>query len=401
MPRDDPATGASRTALPLGPHERLFGDCSFCPKMCRHACPVAEAEASEAATPAWKGALIRLHAEGRLPLAGAVAEAAYKCTDCLLERTYCLHGHATPPAYVAVRTRAVAAGVAPAAALSYVERVRRLANPFGPSSDMRAELAAALPPGAPLLADGAPAEVAFFPGCAAVARAPDVVRHGLAVLSRVEAIAAARRDLVVPCLAAGAGCCGYPLLSGGDLEGFRALAARLHPQIAGARTIVSPDPGCVFTLNVLWKEHAAIDLGGRATTLVERLAGRLDAVRAAIRHEAAGRFAYHDPCFLGRRRGVYDEPRALLAAACGGRPPLELATAREGAWCSGAGGVYAKIWPERADRIRERRTAELAETGAARLATACPSCVRTFRKGLPPARVADVATVLAEAMELG
>lgn len=388
------------SALPLAPHESMLADCEFCPKMCRFGCPVAEAEASETATPAWKGTLLRLHVQDRLPLAGAVAEAAYKCTDCLLQQTHCLHGHAVPEAYLAARTAAVAAGVAPEAAASLIERVRALGSPFEDAAAMRERLAAAVPAGMSLLADGAAAPQAFFPGCAAVARAPDVVRDNLLVLSRVEGIATARPDARVPCLAAGAGCCGYPLLAAGDLEGFRRLAGRLAPALAGVASIVSPDPGCVHTLNVYWKEHAGIDIGGRATTSVERLHERLDAVRAAVRAPVRASVAYHDPCFLGRRRGAYAAPRALIAAACGDAPPRELATSRERAWCSGAGAVYGKIWPESAAKIRERRLGDFDETGASRLATACPSCVRTFRKQLPPARAVDVVTLLAEAMGL-
>ncbi len=390
--------GAPARILPLAPYERTIGDCAFCPKMCRFACPVAEAEASEAATPAWKGALIRLWAEGRLPLAGAVAEAAYKCTDCLLQRTFCAHGHETPAAYAAVRARAVAEGAAPERARTFVERVRRLGNPFEAALDRK--LAGALPPGTPLLEAGARADLVFFPGCAAVARAPDAARDAAAVLARVESLARARPEGRVPCSAAGAGCCGLPLFAAGDLEGFRAFAERLAPALSRAREIAVLDPGCAYAIDVLWREHAGIELPARVVTLAERLAARLDHVRAAIVRPARGAFAYHDPCFLGRRRGVYEAPRALLALALGGRPPVELPSAREAAWCSGAGGPYAKLWPDRAARIRARRIAEFRETGAASLATACPSCVRAFRKDLLPGAVKDIASVLAEAMAL-
>lgn len=383
--------------LPLAPHLRMLATCEFCPKMCRFASPEAEAEASEAATNAWKGTLIRLHAEGRLPLAGAVAEAAYRSTDSLLERTHCVHRHETPPAYLAVRTQAVAAGVAPPGVLSYIERVRRLGNPFAAAAELAARLREQIPAGTPIVRAGEAAAMVFFPGCAAVARAPEIVRDGLAVLSRVEEISSARPGARVACSAAGAGCCGYPLAAAGDLEGLRQLAERLAPALGGARAIVSPDPGCVYTLNVLWKEHAGIDLGGRATTAVEWLGARLDAVRAAIVRPVRGSLAYHDPCHLGRYRGVHDAPRALLAAASEGTPPRELAWNRENAWCCGAGAVYGKIWPDSANRIRDRRLAEFAESGAGRLATACPSCVRTFRKG--GAEATDLLSVLAAAMD--
>ncbi len=367
---------------------RAVADCAFCPKMCRFACPVAEAEASEAATPAWKGTLAHHFCGGRLPIPGPVAEAAYKCTDCLLSKTYCLHEHEVPESYAAVRAAAFRAGAAPARVASYDERVRGLGNPF--AADLPAALARLVPP-AELLRDGARSDVVLFPGFAATRHAPDATRDARAVVARVE-----RAPLL--CAASGAGCCGYPLHAAGDLEGFRAVARRTAAALAGAREVVSLDPGCVHTMNVLWPA-ADVQFRGRARTLVERLAERLDAVRAAVRAPlpAAETVAYHDPCFLGRYRGVYDAPRALLGAALG-RPPAELSWSRERAWCSGAGAVYGKVDPASAARIADRRLAEHAESGARRLATACPSAQRMFAKARAPAAVVDVVTVLAEAL---
>ncbi|HVY60154.1 MAG TPA: (Fe-S)-binding protein, partial [Planctomycetota bacterium] len=193
-------------------HERTVGDCRYCPKMCRVACPVAEAEASEAATPTWKGTLAHAWMRGETPLAGPVAEAAYRCTDCLLSRTYCLHEHEVPEPYQVVRSAAMAEGVAPLLARTYAERVRRLGNPF--EADLSRRLEAIAAPGeareAALLADGARADAVLFPGCAAVRHDLDLVRDARAVTERVE-----RAPL--RCAASGAGCCGYPLWSAGDV----------------------------------------------------------------------------------------------------------------------------------------------------------------------------------------
>jgi Fe-S oxidoreductase len=362
--------------------------------MCRYACPVAEAEASEAATPTWKGAQLRRRLENGAPLAGPVAEAAYACSDCGLAHEHCLHGHRPFDAYRAVRIEAYAAGVAPERARSFAARVRRLGNPFEEGLERR--LARAAPAGA-LLAEGARAERVLFPGCTAMRHAPATIAEALLVVERVE-------RAPVPVAASGAGCCGLPLLAVGDLEGFRGMASRLARALEGAGEVLALDPGCAHAMDALYPA-AGVTPRVRARTLVERLGERLDAVRAAVvrplEGEEAARLAYHDPCWLGRHRGVFEPPRALVAAASG-RPPLEAPTCRERAWCSGAGLPYAKLRPAGAARIRERRLEEFREAGAARIVTACPSAARMLGKGLPAESAPlDVVSLLARAMAPG
>jgi len=377
--------------LPLAAHEETLKDCSFCPKMCRAACPVAEAEASEAATPTWKGALALAWHQGRLPLAGAVAEAAYKCTDCGLAEEHCLHDHRPWEAYAAVRAAAFASGQAPERARTFAARVKRLGNPY--AADLPDRLRACAPDAA-FLPDGARTERVLFPGCTAVRHAPGTIADARLVIERSE-----RSPVSVA--SSGAGCCGAPLLAMGDVEGARVLASRLAKALAGAGEVLTLDPGCAHAMSTLWPQ-AGIRPRINARTVIERLGERLDAVRAAVRAPVdAGPIAYHDPCALARHRGVVSAPRALIEAATG-RAPLEAATCREKAQCSGAGGPYAKLHKEGAARIRDRRQAELAETGATRIVTACPSAARTLGKGRGAAGLEeppfDVITLLARAM---
>jgi len=58
------------------------------------------------------------------------------------------------------------------------------------------------------------------------------------------------------------------------------------------------------------------------------------------RKELGRRVTYHDPCTLGRYNGVYDEPRALIAAT--GCDLIEMQRTRDNSFCCGAGG--GRIW---------------------------------------------------------
>ena len=58
--------------------EDVRNTCSFCPKLCRHACPAAEAEQSELATPTFKQQVALLAASGKRPLDRDRARVLYK-----------------------------------------------------------------------------------------------------------------------------------------------------------------------------------------------------------------------------------------------------------------------------------------------------------------------------------
>ena len=88
---------------------------------------------------------------------------------------------------------------------------------------------------------------------------------------------------------------------------------------------------------------------------------------------------FHDPCYLGRYRNVYDEPRAV--AALGG-DVVEAERNHERSFCCGAGGGLAFLGEETGQRVSQVRAAELAATGATTIAAACPFCNSMLRDAL-------------------
>jgi Fe-S oxidoreductase len=95
------------------------------------------------------------------------------------------------------------------------------------------------------------------------------------------------------------------------------------------------------------------------------------------------RVTYHDPCWLGRRSGIYDAPREILGSVPG-LQLVEMPRNRENAFCCGGGGgnFISDILGggEKApSRIRVR---EAADSGAEIIAVSCPICARMIEDAL-------------------
>jgi Fe-S oxidoreductase len=90
---------------------------------------------------------------------------------------------------------------------------------------------------------------------------------------------------------------------------------------------------------------------------------------------------YHDSCYLGRWNEIYQDPREVAAAACGGARPREMQQAGYKSFCCGAGG--GRMWmEEEAPRINNERTDQALATGADTIATACPFCIVMISDGI-------------------
>lgn len=82
---------------------------------------------------------------------------------------------------------------------------------------------------------------------------------------------------------------------------------------------------------------------------------------------------YHDPCYLGRHNGIYDEPRRILQAI----PDLKLVEmqhCRDQSFCCGGGGGGSFLPKKKETSLALIRVKEAMNTGARIIATACPYC---------------------------
>ncbi len=167
-------------------------------------------------------------------------------------------------------------------------------------------------------------------------------------------------------------CTGDPARRSGNEYLFQMLATQNVEMFdgMGVKKIVVQCPHC---FNTFANEYP--QLGGNYevihhSQLLEQLIadGRLDMSGASLPE----RVVYHDSCYLGRHNDVYDPPRKVLGSLSGidiVEAPRSGATSR----CCGAGG--ARMWMEESGtKINIDRSQELIDTGATRIATACPFC---------------------------
>jgi len=164
---------------------------------------------------------------------------------------------------------------------------------------------------------------------------------------------------------------------------------------AGVKKMVSICPHCVRTIGEDWKEFGANFLIEHHSELLARMESRLPGPAAA-----RDTIVFHDPCYLGRYRNIYDEPRSVL-----GRfgELVEARRARERSFCCGAGGGQMFLGEEKGKRVNLERGEELVATGAQTIATACPFCQTMFRDAMgsmaqPLPKLLDIAQIAAAAI---
>ncbi len=182
---------------------------------------------------------------------------------------------------------------------------------------------------------------------------------------------------------------------GNDLL-FQQLAEQNLETLKQAKVarIVSICPHCVRTISTDWKDY------GEAPPIEhhsEFMARHLDQLPKS---DGGQKIVYHDPCYLGRYRGVYDEPRAVIARS---GEVVDPPRARERSFCCGAGGGLAFLGEEKGERVSHARAKELVATGADVVGAACPFCNTMFRDALAavsdtPPKLLDIAQIAAASL---
>jgi Fe-S oxidoreductase len=164
---------------------------------------------------------------------------------------------------------------------------------------------------------------------------------------------------------------------------------------AGVKKLLSICPHCVRTIQEDWKEYGAPPAIEHHTEFLARHAASLPQ-----KPSSGESIVFHDPCYLGRYRNIYEEPRALVSLS---GKLVEAPRSRERSFCCGAGGGLTFLGEESGDRISHNRAQELADTGASTIAAACPFCNTMLRDAINstsanPPQLLDIAQLIARSL---
>lgn len=171
-------------------------------------------------------------------------------------------------------------------------------------------------------------------------------------------------------------CCGESVRAAGNEELFKRLARENIKTFIdhGVKKILTSSPHCYHTFRNDYTEFKA---SFEVIHITQFLFELIKEGRLEIKKEYQKRVTYHDPCYLGRHNGIYDEPREVLERIPGLKL-IEMPDSRESSLCCGMGG--GRIWMETAkgERFSDLRLQQALDIGAEVLVTACPYCITQF-----------------------
>jgi Fe-S oxidoreductase len=193
-------------------------------------------------------------------------------------------------------------------------------------------------------------------------------------------------------------CTGDPVRRLGNDLLFSQMAEANIEQFKSAKVgkLLSICPHCVRTIGEDWKEFGATFQIEHHSELLARLQDKLPQ-----RADGREKVVFHDPCYLGRYRGVYEQPREVIARWGELTDPERT---RQRSFCCGAGGGQMFLGEEKGKRVNVERAGELAATGAAVVGTACPFCQTMFRDAFgtvteAPPKLLDIAQIAAASID--
>jgi Fe-S oxidoreductase len=213
-------------------------------------------------------------------------------------------------------------------------------------------------------------EILYFPGCylSYDPRLKKVARATAAILNK------AGVDFGI--LGEKENCCGESIRKTGEEELFRRLAKDNIKNFIdnGVKKILVSSPHCYHTFK---NEYPEFMVHFEVVHLTQFLFELIQDGRLELNKEYAKKIAYHDPCYLGRHNGIYDEPRQVLKKVSG-LEFNELADHGVDSLCCGGGG--GRIWMEtqKGERFCDIRLEQAMDVGAEILVTACPYCISNF-----------------------
>ena len=296
-------------------------------------------------------------------------EEIWRCTTCGTCPQACPRGVDQIEAGVSLRKLAAEYDVFPghvAPITNVVASLTSEGNSLGGDRDQRAAWAKGLP--VKTFSEGM--EVLYFTGCY------------LSYDPRMRKVAAATANILNKAgvdfgiLGSKESCCGESIRKTGHEELFKRLAKQNIKEFIdkGVKKILVSSPHCYHSFK---NEYPEFMVNFEVVFVTQYISELINSGRLKLSKDYAKKVTYHDPCYLGRHNGLFDEPRQVLQQVPG-LQLSEMADSREKSLCCGGGG--GRIWMEtpKEERFSDIRLRQAVAVGAEVLATSCPYCITNF-----------------------
>ena len=348
-------------------------------------------------------------------------DALWACTTCMACMEICPVAIEHVPKIVDMRRSLVMEeSDFPQETTSVLNNIERNGNPWEISNDTRADWAADL--GIPLMAENPEADVLYWVGC----MGSFDQRNKRVATSVARILKAANVNFAI--LGPEESCTGDPARRIGNeylwqmqaqqnietlnTYGFNTAEASNghaaqnghsgHDSASKHRTILTACPHCFNTIKNEYPQ-----LGGNYevvhhTAFIDSLLS--DEKLTLPEGFDKRKLTYHDPCYIGRYNGVYDEPRRVLTVI-NSNGVTEMSRNRNRSFCCGGGGGRAWMEEKIGKRVNQTRVKEALDTEAEVMAAACPFCITMFEDGLKGVeaedklQVEDISEIIVRAIE--
>ena len=355
----------------------LINQCANC-SMCRDECPSYYSREAESFFAGGRLRVLRTILERNYPITDDFIEAMYLCSTCHQCKDICPIDVDFVEIIEDLRAELVKRGVGPyGKLLAFAQNVHKCYNPYGEAAATRKDWV-----------DEGVIEVergpyGYFAGCTASFRVKSAALNTARILTKILG------GIVL--LGSDESCCGSPLIRTGQTDFLLEIDSEESVQfrvkdiidkniheivIRDVKEVIFSCSGCYKTSSDDWPKYFFKEIPFKRTHLSQFLARCVDEGKVKFK-ELNKKITYHDPCHLGRHRGVYEEPRKVLKAIPGVEL-IEMRKNRNRSRCCGAGGGVKSGFPQDALKIAMKRVQDAVDTGADILATSCVFCKYNF-----------------------
>jgi Fe-S oxidoreductase/nitrate reductase gamma subunit len=263
-------------------------------------------------------------------------------------------------------------------------------NPFGLAFASRGDWANGLD--VQRMADGGAVDILYFAGCyASFDKRNQEVAHNFIKICNAAGVK-------VGILGKEEKCCGEPERKLGNEYVYQTVAAENIKKIKGygVKKIITTCPHCFNTLGRDYKDLGLDVEVEHYSTFLNRLIGE----GTLHLNQQAFDCTYHDSCYIGRYKGIYQEPRNILHSA--GGSIMEMVKKEENSFCCGGGGGRVLAEEKLGRRINVERVKMAQATGAPLMVSNCPFCLTMFEDGIKTGgmqeklRVRDLSEIIVE-----